>query len=521
MQRMETVKTKQASGMKTKRRACMLAAALFVCVLLSSLASLGAQATDPTNFLAIKVGYSGGPYVDKCEFSTAEIVATLPEVNAVYTFGTVIREEEANQNGTGTVPVAAARGVELRPLLEDMANIDLAQVLDLAFTTGDKGAGHTTLSPDYLFQPRYYYPHLPANYDFATKSVPENLMAKARSEAEQTPTILAVSAEFRRLIDTQEVTQGLNADTGKYYPSEAFKSMMKDDECLRLFFGQAYGDLTTNTTYDSAKWVKEIRVTYAGFPVLSIAGESEVSAAVGSKYQFGVDAQVVDEALKSAVDEAVTWYSEDEDVATVDQNGVVTVKGEGVAVIVAQYPGGEPMRFVVNGQAKEEDDSEDSNPNKGGNKNPNDDSSGSSSEPDDDPKPKKKKEKPDDSSSSEPDASEPNNTAGGDGNTGTGGPDGTGSGDNNLSQGDVYSVTLGKDMNKLADAMGQVLGPVEAAGSTSGGVKWKMYELSDAETIVPEIDIETSPYTKATIAVTASLFGIGAVGTILRFYWLK
>lgn len=103
-------------------------------------------------------------------------------------------------------------------------------------------------------------------------------------------------------------------------------------------------------TVDRDGWVKfigpgeaNITVTVAGVSascyVSVVAGlekieinPREVSLNVDNKYQL----ELVDYPENSAWDKTVTWYSSDENIATVDRNGLVTAKSLGRTTIVAQ-----------------------------------------------------------------------------------------------------------------------------------------------------------------------------------------
>jgi hypothetical protein len=112
---------------------------------------------------------------------------------------------------------------------------------------------------------------------------------------------------------------------------------------FRLLFGQT--DTSTHTAIRSVKWVHAIEVMLGGTPPSGVTLDQDmVNIKVGSAFQLTATVGPDD-----ATDKSVTWSSSDTSVATVDQNGLVTVIGPGTAVItVSTVIGNLTATCVVN-----------------------------------------------------------------------------------------------------------------------------------------------------------------------------
>jgi hypothetical protein len=98
-------------------------------------------------------------------------------------------------------------------------------------------------------------------------------------------------------------------------------------------FGQT--DAVTRTANRSAKWIHEIVVELGGAPTITLDTpnlEGEVGSVLRTEAGVTADSAVIENG-------AVTWTSADESIATVDENGNITVVGEGETTVTAQFAG--------------------------------------------------------------------------------------------------------------------------------------------------------------------------------------
>ena len=156
-----------------------------------------------------------------------------------------------NVTNVCTVMRIHARGVILASFLRDYVGVDLNSVRQIDFHTTDVAAGARFVSKgrwELLDSPRYYYPHLMENshidYDLYERVVDDE--EAALEGAVSVPTLLAV---------VQYATKN---------PNDNMSGAMTVNSTFRLCIGQV--DLTTKTSFESAKWVDEIYVVFAGAP---------------------------------------------------------------------------------------------------------------------------------------------------------------------------------------------------------------------------------------------------------------
>ena len=246
--------------------------------------------------LTVTVGYWGGEYYTKAVFSYEELAA-MADVRQIYSI----------LDNMPAVCLDAAVGVRLTDILE-AAGIDVGSVQSFNFYCADVArTWYTTYNKSYLLDtPRFYYPNLAANWDREEARA----LPGATAGAVPVPAILAIQDKWRRFateIDFSDLT-----DTTRY----------------RLVFGQT--DVSTVEGSRSAKWVHTLAVTLGGSPPKGVYLDADsLSLKVGSTYRLSATVEKGDE----STDTRVTWSSSDESVVTVDENGNLTVVGEGEAVI--------------------------------------------------------------------------------------------------------------------------------------------------------------------------------------------
>lgn len=266
----------------------------------------------PSDTLTIKVGYFGGPYYTKKVYTLNDF-DKLPQVKQAYTF----------IDSIPAVCVDAASGVKLTDLLAD-AGIDVNSVQKFYFYATDVKKGwYQCLDKSFLLDTnRFYYPNLPSSWDYEKgMSTPESVYGAVRVEP-----VIAYKDNWQRY--------GEAPDFSVYDTSTRF----------RLLFGQ--NDPGECTAPQSAKWVHTIEVMLGGMPPAGVTlDRNMVNLKVGSTVRLTATV-----APYEATDKSVAWSSSDPGVATVDQNGVVTVVGPGTATItVSTVVANLTATCVVNG----------------------------------------------------------------------------------------------------------------------------------------------------------------------------
>lgn len=272
--------------------------------------------------LTINVGYFGGPYYQKKVFTEAQLRA-LGTVKADYTL----------IDNMPDVVIDHVEGVRLVDIME-AAGIDINSVQSFNFWSNDKKDGYyTSLTKTELIDtPRYCYYSLPENWDEDAQSG----NAHAGDIKERVDTLMALGDNWNRY------NKGAGAEFGSDYLN------LNTNTRYRLIFGQT--NTYTHTAQSSAKWVHSINVTLGGAPTLTLE-ESSLEGKVGSVLRTAASVKAADSAISESA--KITWSSSDESVAKVDENGNVTITGEGSAVITATF-GGASAQLVVNGSGDDE-----------------------------------------------------------------------------------------------------------------------------------------------------------------------
>ena len=303
-----------------KRIIAFLSAVLLLFLLPSALAldddEYSGYAADT---LTVKVGYFGGPYYDKHVFTLGELWG-MDIVYADYTF----------IDNMPSVVIDHVAGVRLSDIM-DAAGIDLNSIETFYFWTRDRQSDYyTSYSKAGLIDtPRYCFYSLPDNYD-EEEGVGNEY---ATDYGEIIPTVLALADDWTRTI--------AGATFGSDYTN------LNQNTRFRLIFGQT--DAVTRTANRSAKWIHEIVVELGGAPTLTLDAsvlEGEVGSVLRTEPSIEGEPTVVENLQ-------IEWSSSDESIAAVDENGNITVVGEGEAVITATA-GGASASVTVNGKPGEE-----------------------------------------------------------------------------------------------------------------------------------------------------------------------
>lgn len=274
--------------------------------------------------LEIYVAYFGQSYAEpvlKATFSKSQLEA-LGAHSAHYT----------SVDKGGFSACADVYGVDLSEVL-DAAGVNYWSASSLNFRTSDHTAGYTTLSVSYLFGTRYVFPELPLYYGkpegenarrFADPSDPNvtevEVIDMLWSSAYSVPTMLAFSENYRRAEDFTVFDGG----------------ELSSDQAFRLFIGQTKPNEAVSSNL--AAYVESIVVLFPGPPVLS-TDESELSLEIGQDYKVRVNVGNTDSDLMADVLSKLKWESDNSSIVSVDQDGQLTVRGNGTATITVYAEG--------------------------------------------------------------------------------------------------------------------------------------------------------------------------------------
>ncbi|HWQ42093.1 MAG TPA: Ig-like domain-containing protein [Desulfosporosinus sp.] len=266
----------------------------------------------PADTLTIKVGYYGEPYVIKKVFTLSDFNA-LPQVHQAYTFIDAM---------PAVVIDSVIKGVKLSDVLAS-AGIDINSVQIFNFWTNDiNQKAYQTLTKSFLYAPRSYYPNLPTHWD------EENALALpgAADGAVPVEPVLAAIDNWRRFATAPDFDDPDNSTR------------------FRLMFGQV--DTVTQTASRSAKWINAIEVQLGGTSPKGVSlDKSTVNLKVGSTFTLTANIEAAD----PTTDKRVTWSSSDPTVAKVDENGQVTIVGQGTAnITVTTVAGNKTAICIVN-----------------------------------------------------------------------------------------------------------------------------------------------------------------------------
>ena len=225
-----------------RRAVCAL---LAICLLLStSVAFLSGKALDPTQTLKVYAQYWGDP-----DSATLLKEFTREEITEMSYGEYGYDGYYCNVTNVNTVMRIHARGVKLAEFLRYEVGVDLTSVRQLDFHTTDVAADARFLSKgreELLDSARYWYPNLIDHAYVEDGQFKVDDEVAAAEGAVQVPTLIAVA---------QYSTKN---------PLDDVSGEMTEKDTFRLCEGQP--DLTTKTSFESARWVDEIYVVLAGAP---------------------------------------------------------------------------------------------------------------------------------------------------------------------------------------------------------------------------------------------------------------
>jgi hypothetical protein len=206
----------------------------------------------------------------------------------------------------------------------EVSGIDINSIQRFYFYTNDNQGGYFTdfTKKDLLDTTRFYYPNLIYRYyepDFAFKDD-----RAAVEGAVPVPTMLVVSDSWKR-------HQPGPDDFGEIdYSDSAQRSRTR----FRLLFGQV--DPVTSEANRAAKWVHSIEVMLGGGPTIT-TDISVLEKEVGSSYRIRATVTAAEDLLAEQIGRELVWSSSDPEIAVVDNEGNVTITGEGDVVITVAY----------------------------------------------------------------------------------------------------------------------------------------------------------------------------------------
>ncbi|MBR2539265.1 MAG: Ig-like domain-containing protein [Mogibacterium sp.] len=251
-----------------------------------------------------------------------------------------------NITRVGTVMSMAAYGPEVLTII-DAAGIDIGSIGNITFRTTDGYTRNFTVDK-HLRADKYYYPNLPSCYERNEEGNALTPTAGALEGRSRVPAILALEFGASK-------APGVHAEDLE----------MSRDQTYRFCMGQ--GDLTEGkmtdpsdgggdiSSMESCHSIYGIDVTLTGSPIKGINLDiDDANIKVGSMKRISATFSV-DEAFEGAFSaEDLTWTSSDESIATVNQDGEVTIHKAGSVVITAIAPDGTRAEIVINGTGEEE-----------------------------------------------------------------------------------------------------------------------------------------------------------------------
>lgn len=227
-----------------RRFVCLVAA--FVFLMVAPFLSLPVKALDATPTLKVFAQYWADP-----DSATLLGEFTREELDAMSYSDIGYEGYYCNVTRVNTVMRTHARGVRLAEFLSQKVGVDLNSVRQLDFHTTDVGPGERFVSKgrqELLDDVRWYYPNLYNNFhaDEENNCIVIDDEAKVLEGAVQVPTIIAT---------VQYATKN---------PYDDLSEEMTAEDTFRLCAGQV--DMTTKSSFESARAVDEIYIVFAGAP---------------------------------------------------------------------------------------------------------------------------------------------------------------------------------------------------------------------------------------------------------------
>jgi hypothetical protein len=310
----------QLRGLKLKQ-AQKIVVCLMVIMLLSPLwvadpGTAGADTGTPATSLTLKTGYSGGTFTTAKVFTDSDFSGATEQG---YSF----------MDSMPSPVMDAARGIPLTSLLAS-AGINAGNVSSLAFWTTDSvGSPFKTLPMPFFNSPGYYYPNEMEYWNATNKRFTDangvDQTVYAKSQAVPVVPMMCIADNWER---------------GAMAPDF---SALNSSNKYRLVFGQS-GNPAAVDAPDSAKYVYEIDVTLNGTAVTGVTlNKTSDTVPAGSTDQL--TASIIP---AGAINQGVTWTSNNAAVATVSGAGLVTAATAGSAnITVTTEDGGKTAVCAV------------------------------------------------------------------------------------------------------------------------------------------------------------------------------
>lgn len=262
----------------------------------------------------------------------------------------------ANVTRVGTVMSIVARGPELLTVIE-RAGIDINSIDYITFRTLDGEGEHSRYTRNFyvgthLGGNRYFYPYLTENYERGEDGASLTPLKGSLKNAQRVPSILAL--EYYSTKSPGVTPSASQMSTNNSYRFCLGQTPLKEEQ--KTTPGYEGGDVSA---MESAVDIFGIDVTLLGSPVKGISLDlSDTSLKVGSQKKISAVIQG-DELFEGdyGFDTSdLTWSSSDPSIATVDENGVITMKKHGEVTITVTAPNGMTASVTINGekQATEE-----------------------------------------------------------------------------------------------------------------------------------------------------------------------